>query len=50
LKVMTKEVLDGMAAKDPFTKKVYDHYMDFKKNHDAWDVISEERYAKLKHL
>ena len=50
LKVMTKEVLDDMAAKDPFTKKVYDHYMNFKKNHDAWDVISEERYAKLKHL
>ena len=50
LKVLTNEVLTEMAAKDPFTKKVYDAYMAFKKNHDAWNVISEERYAKLKHL
>ncbi len=50
LKAYTKEVLTEMAASDPFTKKVYDAYSKFQKNHDAWDKISEEQYAKLKYL
>ena len=45
LRVKTKQVLDGMAASDPVTRKVHDSFMAFKKMHDKWANSSERQFA-----
>ncbi|MEA2108671.1 MAG: TRAP transporter substrate-binding protein [Pseudomonadota bacterium] len=50
LKKYSDEVLKELAASDPFTRKVCESYLAFKKQYNEWNAISEERYAKLKHL
>ena len=50
LKKYSEELLDELSAKDPLTKKVCDSYRAFQKDYEKWNAISEERYAKLKHL
>lgn len=50
LKKLSKEVLDELAAKDPASKKVYEHFLKFQKNKNAWDELTEEQYQKFKHL
>jgi len=50
LKKLSKEVLDDLAAKDPMSKKVYEHFLKFQKNKNAWDALTEEQYQKFKHL
>ncbi len=45
LRVKTKQVLDGMAASDPVTRKVHDSFMAFKKKHDKWANSSERQFA-----
>ncbi len=44
----TKQVLGEEAAKDKTFKKVYSAYEKFRKQHDAWDGISEAAYAKAR--
>ncbi|MCD6533776.1 MAG: TRAP transporter substrate-binding protein DctP [Deltaproteobacteria bacterium] len=50
LKKHNDELLVELAAKDPLTKKICDAYLAFQKQYNEWNEISEERYAKLKHL
>lgn len=50
LKKYNDELLQELSAKDPLTKKICDSYMAFKKQYDEWNAVSEERYARLKHL
>ncbi len=50
LKKLSKEVLEELAAKDPMSKKVYEHFLKFKKSKNAWDALTEEQYQKFKHL
>ena len=46
LKKKTVEVLDGLAASDPVTKKVHESFMSFKKKHDAWKNLGEAGFLK----
>lgn len=50
LKKYNDELLKELAAKDPLTKKICDAYLAFQKQYEEWNAVSEERYAKLKHL
>ncbi len=50
LKKYTDELLVELAGKDPLTKKICDAYIAFQKQYEEWNAVSEERYAKLKHL
>ncbi len=50
LKKLSKEVLDDLAAKDPMSKKVYEHFKKFQKNIYAWNKLTEEQYQKFKYL
>ena len=50
LRKYTQEVLDEEAAKDATFKKVYQAYSAFRKEHDAWNAISEQAYARAMKL
>ncbi|HDS16147.1 MAG TPA: twin-arginine translocation signal domain-containing protein [Proteobacteria bacterium] len=50
LKKYSDELLTELAAADPFTRKVCDSYLAFKKQYEEWNKVSEESYAKLKYL
>ncbi|MBN2809252.1 MAG: TRAP transporter substrate-binding protein DctP [Deltaproteobacteria bacterium] len=50
LKKYNNEVLEELAAHDALSKKICDAYLAFQKQYNEWNTISEERYAKLKHL
>ncbi len=50
LKKLSKEVLNDLAAKDPMSKKVYEHFLKFQKNIYAWNKLTEEQYQKFKYL
>ena len=45
LRKKTVEVLDGLAASDPTTKKVHESFMSFKKKHDAWKNLGNASNA-----
>jgi len=47
LRAYSTEVLDEIAAKDPLSKKVYESFRKFQKQHQAWGEISESAYAGL---
>jgi TRAP-type mannitol/chloroaromatic compound transport system substrate-binding protein len=44
LKEITADLLSSNAAKDPFTKKVHDSYMNFKLKHGLWGNLSETHF------
>jgi TRAP-type mannitol/chloroaromatic compound transport system substrate-binding protein len=48
LRKKTAEVLADIATKDPFTKKVYDSFMKFKKGDDKWAGISEAEFERIR--
>jgi len=50
LKKLSKQVLDELAAKDPMSKKVYAHFLNFQKNMNAWNKLTEEQYQTFKYL
>jgi TRAP-type mannitol/chloroaromatic compound transport system substrate-binding protein len=47
LRTATDEVLADLAEQDPFTKKVHESYMAFKKRHDAWAELSEAVFLSI---
>lgn len=47
LRAYSTEVLDEIANKDPLSKKVYESFRKFQKQHQAWGEISESAYAQL---
>ena len=47
LRVYSKEVLDEVAASDPMSKKVYDHFRKYQADAQQWAKISELAYASL---
>ncbi len=47
LRKYSDEVLDEVAAKDPMSKKVYESFRKFQKQHQEWGKISEVAYASL---
>lgn len=47
LRAYSTEVLDEIANKDPLSKKVYESFRKFRKQHQAWGEISESAYAQL---
>lgn len=49
LKKLSLEVLDEVAAADPMSRKVYDHFLKFRDNIYAWNKVTEERYQEFKH-
>lgn len=50
LRKLSTEVLEELAASDPDSKKVYDAFLAFQKNINAWNKITEEPYQRLKDL
>jgi TRAP-type mannitol/chloroaromatic compound transport system substrate-binding protein len=50
LRKVTDEVLADIASKDPFTKKVYDSFMKFKKSDDKWAAVSEAEFEKIRDI
>jgi len=50
LKTFTTEVLNEQAANDPEFKKVYDAYLAFSKDNDAWNALSEAAYQRARNL
>ncbi|ALG67577.1 TRAP transporter substrate-binding protein [Beggiatoa leptomitoformis] len=42
---LTKEVLAEEAGKDPLFKKVYDSFLAFQADNDAWTVVSDDAYS-----
>ncbi len=50
LKKLSVEVLNELAAKDPMSKKVYAAFLEFQKNMNAWDKLTEEQYQKFKYM
>ena len=44
LRAATAEVLEEAAARDPFTRRVYDSVLAFQKQARAWHRVSEEAY------
>jgi TRAP-type mannitol/chloroaromatic compound transport system substrate-binding protein len=47
LRTATDEVLVDLAGQDPFTNKVHESYMAFKKGHDAWAELSEAVFLRI---
>ena len=47
LRQATDEVLADLAQQDPFTQKVHDSYMAFKRNHDSWSDLSEAVFLRI---
>ncbi|MEZ4933306.1 MAG: hypothetical protein R2788_14450 [Saprospiraceae bacterium] len=42
LKSYTKEVIEEIVNSDPFSKKVYENYLDFRKKAAVWARSSEK--------
>jgi TRAP-type mannitol/chloroaromatic compound transport system substrate-binding protein len=47
LKKYTEEVLNELAASDPFSRKVYDSYLAFSENIHNWASFSEKLYYEM---
>ncbi len=47
LRVYADEVIAEVVASDPMSKKVYESFSKFQKQHQAWGKISEVAYASL---
>jgi TRAP-type mannitol/chloroaromatic compound transport system substrate-binding protein len=48
LHTVSTEVLATEANKDPFTKKVHESFMAFKKKADAWAKLSEAEFERIR--
>ena len=46
----SKQVLEEVAAEDPLTKKVLDHFMDFRKKAMRWTSLSDAGYVRKRAL
>ena len=44
------EVVAEVAAEDPMTKKIYDHYIDFRKKAIGWTKYGEQAYVNARSL
>lgn len=48
LSEVSKQVIDGLAAADPFTKKVFESFLQFRKQAMSWSKVGEESLAKAR--
>ncbi|MBN2333081.1 MAG: TRAP transporter substrate-binding protein [Deltaproteobacteria bacterium] len=48
LKDISDKILNEIADGDPLTRKVYDHFLAFKKSMVEWNKVSEEQYHQFK--
>ncbi len=50
LKSLSVEVVEEIAAKDPFARKVYDSFSQFRKQVSAWSGIAEQAFMRARSL
>lgn len=50
VKKASEEVIAEVGAKDPASKKIYDHFIAFQKENDKWVALSEEAMLAAKKL
>jgi TRAP-type mannitol/chloroaromatic compound transport system substrate-binding protein len=50
LKMLTLEVIEGLAARDPLAARIWDSYRTFLEHSRAWQQISEQAYLRTSSL
>jgi TRAP-type mannitol/chloroaromatic compound transport system substrate-binding protein len=50
LQVISEQVVEELAAKDPVSKKIYTSFMQFRKQVMQWDKISEQAFFRARDL
>ncbi len=50
LKVISEQVVEELAAKDPLSKKIYTSFIQFRKQVMHWDKISEQAFFRAREL